>query len=79
MGNREIVASFKLHMTINEVNTILLLKSHYKSSLSVCNNWLQSSMDFRQTMRQEYFVSNISEEFCGEDTQLKLLWGVKEK
>ncbi len=30
-------------------------------------------------MRQKYVVSNILEEFDVEDTQLKLLWGVKKK
>ncbi len=30
-------------------------------------------------MRQKYVVSNIQEEFDVEDTQLKLLWGVKKK
>ncbi len=29
MGNGEITISFKLHMTINEINTTLLLECHY--------------------------------------------------
>ncbi len=75
MGNGEITISFKLHMTINEVNTTLPLECHYQSLLSVCNNfWLRSNVDFVQTMRQKYVV-NILEEFYVEDTQL--LWGVK--
>ncbi len=77
MGNGEITISFKLHMTIN---TTLLLECHYQSLLSVCNNfWLRSNVDFGQMMRQKYVVSNILEEFCVEDTQLQLLWGVKKK
>ncbi len=30
-------------------------------------------------MRQKYVIMNILEEFYVEDTQLKLLWGVKKK
>ncbi len=75
MGNGEITISFKLHMTINETNTTLLLECHYQSlsvcnnlSLSVCNNfWLWSNVDFGQMMRQKYVISNI-EEFYVEDT-----------
>ncbi len=34
--------------------------------MSVCNNfWLRSNVDFGQTMRQKYIISNISEEFLG--------------
>ncbi len=56
--------SFKLNMTINEINTTLLLKRHYKSPLSVCNNfWLRSKVDFGQMMRQKFIVSSILEEF----------------
>ncbi len=45
--------------------------------IHVCNNfWLRSNVDFGQMMRQKY-VNNILEEFYVEDTQLKLLWGVK--
>ncbi len=80
MGNGEITISFKLHMTINEINTTFLLEWHYQSLLSVCKNfWLWSSVDFGQMMRQKYFVSNILQEFYVEDTQLRLLWGVKKK
>ncbi len=81
MGNGKITISFKLHMTINEINTTtLLLECHYQSLLSVFNNfWLRSSVDFGQMMRQKYVVSNILEEFYVEDTQLKLLWGMKKK
>ncbi len=75
-----ITISFKLHMTINEINTTLLLECHYQSLLSVCNNfWLRSNVDFGQMIRQKYVVSNILEEFYVEDTQLQLLWGVKKK
>ncbi len=38
MCNSEITISFKLHMTINEINTTLLLECHYQL-LSVCNNF----------------------------------------
>ncbi len=73
MGNREITEitiSFKLHMTINEINTTLLLECHYQSLLSICNNfWLRSNVDFGQMMRQKYVISNILEEFYVEDTQ----------
>ncbi len=70
MGHREITISFKLHMTINEINTTLLLECHYQSLLSVCNNfWLRSDVDFGQMMRQKYVVSNILEEFDVEDTK----------
>ncbi len=80
MGNGEIIVSFKLHMTINEINTTFLHECHYQSLLSVCNNfWLRSNVDFSQMMRQKYVVSNIHEEFYVDDTQLKLLWGVKKK
>ncbi len=66
-------------MTINEINTTLLLECH-QSLLSVCNNfWLRSNVDFGQMMRQKYVVSNILQEFYVEDIQLKLLWGVKKK
>ncbi len=68
MGNGEITISFKLHMTINEINTTLLLECHYQSLLSVCNNfWLRSNVDFGQMMRQKYVVSYILEEFDVED------------
>ncbi len=67
MGNGEITISFKLHMTINEINT------------HVCNNfWLRSNVYFGQMMRQKY-VNNILEELYVEDTQLHLLWGMKKK
>ncbi len=67
-------------MTINEMNTTLLLECHYQSLFSVCNNfWLRSNVNFGQMMRQKYVVSNILEEFYVEDTQLQLLWGVKKK
>ncbi len=80
MGNGEITISFKLHMTINEINATLLLECHYQSLLSVCNNfWLRFNVDFGQMMRQKYVVSNILQEFYVEDTQLQLLWGVKKK
>ncbi len=82
MGNGEITISFKLHITINEINTtlLILLECHYQSLLSVCNNfWLRSNVDFGQMMRKKYVVSNILEEFCVEDTLLQLLWGVKKK
>ncbi len=39
MGKREITASFKLHVTVNEINAAVLLKCHYQSPLSVCNNF----------------------------------------
>ncbi len=62
MGNGEIIISFKLHMTINDINITLLLECHYQSLLSVCNNfWLWSSVDFVQIMRQKYVISNILE------------------
>ncbi len=77
MGNGEITISFKLHMTVNDINTTLLHECHYQSLLSVCNNfWLRSSVDFGQMMRKKY-VNNILEEFYVKDTQLQLLWGVK--
>ncbi len=80
MGNGGNTIIFKLHMTINEINTTLLLECHYQSLLSVCNNfWLWSNVDFVQMMRQKYVVSNILQEFYVEGTQLKLLWGVKKK
>ncbi len=61
MGNGEITISFKLHMTINENNT-LLLECHYQSLLSVCNNfWLWSDVDFGQMMRKKYVIMNILE------------------
>ncbi len=69
MGNGEITISFKLHMTINEINTTLLLECH-DQSLSVCNNfWLRSNVDFGQMMRQKYVVSNILEEYYVEDVK----------
>ncbi len=68
MCNSEITFSFKLHMTINEINITLLLECHYQSLLSVCNNfWLRSNVDFGQMVRRRYT----------EDTQLQLLLGVK--
>ncbi len=67
-------------MTVNEMNTTLLLERHYQSLLSVCNNfWLRSNVDFGQMMRQKYVISNILEELYVEDTQLQLLWGMKKK
>ncbi len=49
-------------MTINEINTTLLLECHYQSLLSVCKNfWLQPNVDFGQMMRQKYVFSNILE------------------
>ncbi len=80
MGNREITISFKVDMTVNEINTTLLLECLYQSLLSVCNNfWLRSKVDFGQMMRQKYVFSNILDKFYVEDTQLKLLWGVKKQ
>ncbi len=74
MGNREITISFKVDMTINEINTTLLLECHYQSLLSVYNNlWLRSNDEV------EICFSNILEEFYVEDTQLQLLWDVKKK
>ncbi len=64
MGNGEITISFKLHMTINEINTILLLECHYQSLLSVCNNFINNNNNNNnngQMMRQKYIVSNILE------------------
>ncbi len=59
MGNREITISFKLHMTINEIDTTLL-DCHYQSLLSVCNNfWLLSNVDFGQMMRKKYVMNNL--------------------
>ncbi len=79
MGNGEIRISFKLHMTVNEINKHFCLNV-YQSLLSVCNNfWLRSNVDFAQMMRQKYVVSNILEEFNVEDTQLQLLWGMRKK
>ncbi len=70
---------FKLHMTINEITT-LLLECLYQSLLSVCNNfWLRSNVDFGQMMRKKYVIMNILEECYVEDTQLQLPWGVKKK
>ncbi len=67
-------------MTINEINTTLLLECHYQSLLSVCNNfWLRSNVDFGQMMMQKYVIINILEELYVEYSQLQLLWGVKKK
>ncbi len=67
-------------MTINEINTTLLLECHYQSLLSVCNNfWLRSSVEFGQMMRQKYVISYILEELYVEDTQLQILWDIKKK
>ncbi len=53
MYNSEITISFKLHMTVNDINTTLLLECHYQSLLSVCNNfWLQSNVDFGQMVKR---------------------------
>ncbi len=60
MSNGEITISFKLHMTINEMNTTLLLECHYQSLSSVCNN-LWSNVDFGQMMMQKYVIMNILE------------------
>ncbi len=52
-------------MTINEINTTLLLECHYQSLLSDYNNfWLQSNVDFGQIMKN--FMWKIhSYNFCG--------------
>ncbi len=55
MGNGAIKISFNRHMTINKINTTLLLECHYQSLLSVITN----NVDFGQMMRQKYVVSNI--------------------
>ncbi len=69
-----------ISLTINEINTTLLLECHYQSLLSVYNNfWLRSDVNFGQMMRQKYVVSNILQELYVEDTQLQLLWGVKKQ
>ncbi len=53
-------------MTINEINTTLLLKRYYQSPLSVCNNfWLRSNVDFGQMMRQNILLVRILGIFCG--------------
>ncbi len=64
-----VTISFNLHMTFNEINTTLLLIS----LLRVCNHVMRSNVDFAQTMRQKYIVSNILE-----DKILQILWGMKE-
>ncbi len=70
MGNGEITISFKLHMTLNEINTTLLLECHSQSLLSVCNHfWLRSNVDFGQMMRKKY-VMKILEEFYVENAVL---------
>ncbi len=80
MCNSYITISFKLHKTINEINTIILLECHYQSLLSVCNNfWLRSNVDFGQMMRKKYVIMNFLEYFYVEDTQLLLLLGMKKK
>ncbi len=72
VGNGEITISSKLHMTLNEINTTLLLECHYQL-LSVCNNfWLRSNVDFGQMLRQKYVISNILEECNVEDSLLLL-------
>ncbi len=81
MGNGDIAISFKLHMTINELNTTFLLECHYQSLFS---DWvITSDCDpmwiLVKLMRQKYVVSNIPEEYYVEDTQLQLLWGVKKQ
>ncbi len=62
MGNGEITISFKLHKTIHEINTTLLLEWHYQSLSSVFNNfWLWSYVDLGQMMRKKYVFMNILE------------------
>ncbi len=60
MGNGE--KKLQIHMTINEINTTLLLECHYQSLLSdrVITSDCDSNVDFGQMMRQKYVVSNIS-------------------
>ncbi len=66
-------------MTVNEINTTLLLECHYQSLLSVCNNfWLWSNVDFGQMTYNGRNIIDL-EELYVEDTQLQLLWGVKKK
>ncbi len=49
-------------MTINEINSTLLLECHYQSLSSVFNNfWLWSYVDFGQMMRKKYVFMNILE------------------
>lgn len=70
--NREVIATitFKLHMTITEIKTTLLLERYDQSALSVRNHfWLPSSVDFAQIISQKYIVSNILVEFYGKDVQ----------
>ncbi len=62
MVNGEIAISFKLHITINEINTTIPLECYYQLLLSVCNHfWLRSNVDFGQNMKHKYVVSNILE------------------
>ncbi len=80
MGNGEITISFKLHMTINEINTTLLLKCHYQSLLSVCNNfWCDPMWILVKWWGRNMLLVTFLEEFYVEDTQLQLLWGVNKK
>ncbi len=67
-------------MTINEINTTLILECHYQSLLSVCNNfWLWSSVDFGQMMRKKYVISNILEELYVEEYTVTTSVGREEK
>ncbi len=68
MGNREIIA-IQSSYTINENNTILLLKCHYQSPVFLIST-VCDPVEFVEMMRQKYIVSNIWEEFWGENTQL---------
>ncbi len=67
-------------MTINEINTTLLLECHFQSLLSDSNNFsLSSNVDFGQMMMQKYVIMNILELFYVEDIQLQVVWGVNKK
>ncbi len=49
--------SIMLHETIYEINSKLLLRSHFKLPLSVCNNFLlQSHVEFGHLLLLKYAI-----------------------
>ncbi len=69
MSKGQISISFKLHMTINEINIALLIDCHEQSLLSVCNNfWLRSDVDLSNDEEEICYYEHSKRMFCGRYT-----------
>ncbi len=66
MGNREIIAIQLMRITQYSYLNVTI-NHHWVFCL---RSTVYDPVEFVEMMRQKYIVSNIWEEFCGENTQL---------